>query len=124
MAHFAEIDDNNLVLRVIVIDNSVCQDSNGEESESLGAEFCHRLFGGHWIQTSYHGRIRKNYAGIGYTYDHELDAFVPPQPYSSWYLDKETCQWMPPQPYPGGDLIYFWNELMQNWEPADDEPQP
>jgi hypothetical protein len=78
MAHFAELDSNNVVLRVVVVDNKDTSDAAGVEKEYIGAAFCERLFGGNWKQTSYNGNFRKNYAGIGYTYDAELDEFVPP----------------------------------------------
>jgi hypothetical protein len=79
MAHFAEIGLNNTVLRVIVVSDDDCKDQYGNESEIIGAKFCHDLFGGVWLQTSYSGRIRKNYAGIGFTYDSKLDAFIAPE---------------------------------------------
>ena len=82
MAHFAELDANNVVLRVIVVGNKDTSDANGVEKEHIGAAFCERLFGGTWKQTSYNGNIRKNYAGIGYTYNPSIDAFVPPKPYA------------------------------------------
>ena len=87
MAHFAELDQTNIVLRVIVVPN---------EHEADGENWCNNLLGGSWKQTSYNATIRKNYAGIGYTYDSARDAFIPPQPHPSWTLDTETCQWAPP----------------------------
>jgi len=78
MAHFAEIDENNVVLRVIVVSNDDCKDENGNESEAVGAAFCNRLLGGVWKQTSYNANFRGVYAGIGYTYNAEFDVFVPP----------------------------------------------
>lgn len=105
MAHFAEIDQNNTVLRIIVVHDSL---------EANGAQWCHDTFGGTWVQTSYNGRIRKNFAGIGYTYDHARDAFVPPQPYPSWTLDEATCLWMPPVQMPT-DGLYQWDEAAQEW---------
>lgn len=93
MAHFAELDDNNIVTRVIVVSNDEILD-NGIESETKGIAFCQSLFGGNWIQTSYNGNFRKNYAGIDYTYDESLDAFIPPKPLTgNWILDLETCLW-------------------------------
>ena len=77
MAHFAELDDNNIVLRVIVVDNKDTLDESGQESESVGAAFCNNLLGGRWKQTSYNANFRLNYAGIGYRYDEEQDAFLP-----------------------------------------------
>lgn len=105
MAHFAELDKNNIVLRVIVVDNSVEHD---------GENWCHNLFGGRWKQTSYNNRIRKQYAGIGYTYDEKNDVFVAPQPFPSWTLDKNH-DWQPPVPYPAGDKMYFWSESKKKW---------
>lgn len=96
MAHFAQLDENNVVTQVIVVGNRDCADANGVEKESIGIAFCERLFGGNWKQTSYNGNIRKNYAGIGYTYDAARDAFIPPQPGAEWTLNEETCQWENP----------------------------
>ena len=117
MAHFAQLDENNLVTQVVVIDNADCQDSDGNESESVGITFCQSLFGDDttWKQTSYNNNIRKNYAGIGYTYDSTRDAFIPPQPYNSWTLDETTCQWEAPTPYPDDDNRYVWNEETTSW---------
>jgi len=98
MAHFAQLDENNVVTQVIVVGNRDCADANGVEKESIGIAFCERLFGGNWKQTSYNGNIRKNYAGIGYTYDAARDAFIPPQPGPEWTLDEDTCQWVNPNP--------------------------
>lgn len=115
MAHFAEIDENNVVLRVIVVGNSDITDENGIEQEQLGIEFCQRLLGGNWKQTSYNGNMRKNYAGIGYTYNPNLDAFVPPQPYSSWVLDANTARWNAPIPMPDDGKKYIWDENLVSW---------
>jgi len=101
MAHFAKL-ENNIVTNVIVVNNNELLD-NGIEKESKGIEFCQNLFGGTWIQTSYNGNIRKNYAGIGYIYDETLDAFIPPKPFDSWILNETTCQWKTPFPYPTDD---------------------
>ena len=120
MAHFAELDANNIVLRVIVVHNNELMD-NGQESEAKGIAFCRSLFGGNWKQTSYHANFRKNYAGVGYTYDATRDAFIPPQPYPSWVLNEETCQWEAPIPYPtdvGTPEVpkrYIWDESLVNW---------
>ena len=81
-------------MRVVVVSNDDCKDQYGAESEVVGARFCNKLFGGVWLQTSYNGNIRKNYAGIGYTYDSDLDAFIPPKPSDSAVLDKTTCTWI------------------------------
>ncbi len=114
MAHFAELDSNNVVLRVIVVDNKDTSDAAGVEKEYIGAAFCERLFGGTWKQTSYNGNFRKNYAGIGYTYDSVLDAFVPPKPYPSWTLDA-NARWKPPVAMPTDGKTYSWNEDNQQW---------
>jgi hypothetical protein len=118
MAHFAELDANNVVLRVIVIDNKDTADANGVEKEHIGAAFCERLFGGNWKQTSYNGSIRKHYAGIGYTYNSVRDAFIPPQPYPSWTLDDDA-NWQPPVAMPTDGGKYAWNETNQSWEAQD-----
>jgi hypothetical protein len=114
MAHFAEIGLNNTVIRVIVVHNNELLD-NGIESEAKGAEFCRTLFGGTWLQTSYNGNIRKNYAGVGFTYDSHRDAFIPPKPYPSWVLDEATCRWDAPVPYPTDGERYTWDEATQSW---------
>jgi hypothetical protein len=115
MAHFAKLDENNVVTQVIVVANSDTADASGVEKEYIGAAFCERLFGGTWKQTSYNGNIRKNYAGIGFTYDATIDAFVPPKPYPSWLLDTNTAQWQAPVPYPNDGKFYNWDEVSQTW---------
>jgi hypothetical protein len=117
MAHFAKLDENNVVTQVIVVHNNELMD-NGVESEDAGIVFCKRLFGAdtRWKQTSYNGNIRKNYAGIGYTYDAQRDAFIPAKPYPSWVLVEETCQWAAPVAMPTDDQSYLWNEELQSWE--------
>lgn len=115
MAHFAQLNENNIVIQVIVVHNSDCLDANGEESEAVGAGFCAKLFGGNWKQTSFNGNIRKNYAGIGYVYDRIRDAFIPPKPYNSWLLNEDTCRWDPPIPVPIDGNYYIWNESVVNW---------
>jgi hypothetical protein len=114
MAHYAQIDENNIVTQVIVIDNKDTADANGVEKEYIGAAFCERLFGGTWKQTSYNGNIRKNYAGIGYTYQADIDAFVPPKPFASWTLDA-NAQWQAPTAMPTDGKMYSWNEETQTW---------
>ena len=99
MAHFAKL-ENNVVTQVIVVSNQDILNEQGQESEEKGIAFCSNLLGGTWKQTSYNGNIRKNYAGIGYTYDEGRDAFIPPKPYNSWLLDENTCQWKAPVDYP------------------------
>lgn len=119
MAHFAELNENNEVIRVIVVANEECLDQNGNENESIGALFCHRLLGGRWMQTSYNGRIRRNYAGVGYFYDETRDAFIVPQPFPSWILDDETCSWKAPIPYPENGNLYYWDETSKEWIQVD-----
>lgn len=114
MAHFAEIDANNVVLRVIVVGNQDTADANGVEKEYIGAAFCERLLGGVWKQTSYNGNIRKNYAGIGYTYDTGRDAFIAPQPFPSWALDANAA-WQAPVPMPTDGKMYRWDEPTLSW---------
>ena len=97
MAHYAEIDENNIVLRVLVVnDEDTIDPETGEESESVGIAFCKEQWGGNWVQTSYNNNIRKRYAAIGYSYNTDLDAFVPPKPYESWVLNSETAEWESP----------------------------
>lgn len=143
MAHFAELDKDNKVIRVIVVDNincvnplvkkdfthSIVKNLSGSvlsvdkvgvkeevtwEPEEEGISYCEKLLGGRWVKTSYNGNIRKNYAGIGYIYDEKRDAFIPPQPYKSWVLNEETCQWEAPVKYPDKGF-YYWDEKNQNW---------
>lgn len=115
MAHFAKLDENNVVTQVIVVSNQDTSDALGVEKEHIGAAFCEKLFGGNWKQTSYNAKFRKNYAGIGYSYNEELDAFVPPKPYSSWILNEETAQWEPPAPMPNDGQMYHWDETNITW---------
>jgi hypothetical protein len=115
MAHFAEIDQNSTVLRVIVVENKDTSTPDGTEVESIGVAFCQRLFGGNWVKTSYNGNIRKNYAGIGFTYDSGRDAFIPPKPYASWVLNNNTAQWDAPTPMPTDDKKYSWDEATTSW---------
>lgn len=118
MAHFAQLDQNNLVTQVIVVANQECLDEHGVESETVGVSFCQSLFGGEWKQTSYNGSIRKNYAGIGYTYDSVRDAFIPPKPFASWVLNEDTCLWECPVAYPTDGKRYTWDEATTNWVEA------
>lgn len=115
MAHFAKLDENNVVTQVIVVANSDTADATGVEKEYIGAAFCERLFGGTWKQTSYNGNIRKNYAGIGYTYQADIDAFVPQKPYPSWILNNETALWQAPIPMPTDGKMYKWDEPTTSW---------
>lgn len=119
MAHFAKLDENNTVVQVIVVHNNELLDENGVEQESLGIAFCQNLFGPDttWKQTSYNNNLRVRYAGVGYTYNSTLDAFIPPKPYESWVLDNSTADWIEPLEYPiltqeqfNAGSFYFWNE--------------
>ena len=114
MAHFAKL-ENNVVTQVIVVSNQDILDEQGQESEEKGIAFCSNLLGGTWKQTSYNGKIRKNYAGIGYTYDEGRDAFIPPKPFNSWLLDETICQWKAPVDYPTDGKHYTWNEETTSW---------
>jgi len=116
MAYFAQI-ENNIVQQVISISNNDAPDPAPSNSEPLGQAFIANVLklGGTWKQTSYNGTFRKHYAGIGYTYDNVLDAFIPPQPYPSWILNQETCSWESPVPYPEDDNRYYWNEETGEW---------
>ena len=117
MAHFAHLNETNQVIRVSVVNNDVITDSDGNEQEQLGVDFLTQLNSGlGWYkQTSYNGSFRKNYAGVGFTYDSTRDAFIPPQPYNSWILNETTCKWQSPIPYPDDDKNYTWNEDIINW---------
>ena len=117
MAHFAKLDDNNVVLDVNVVNNDVIDNLPFPESEPIGIAFLTDWSEGYtnWKQTSYNANFRKNYAGINFTYDTTLDAFIPPQPYPSWVLDTSTCKWHAPIPYPNDGKIYFWNEAKLSW---------
>ena len=126
MASFAKIGLNNKVIEVLSVHNDVLKDADGVEQESIGLDFLTKLVGwAVWKQTSYntHGGVhrlggtplRKNYAGIGDTYDSTRDAFIPPQPFPSWTLDESTCQWEPPVAYPDDGKEYTWDEATTNW---------
>jgi len=106
MAHFAEIGLDNIVQRVIVVHDSL---------EAEGAQWCAANYGGRWVQTSYNARIRKHYAGQGFTYDEQRDAFIPPKPYPSWLLNESTCTWEAPIPMPMDGALYVWEEQAQAW---------
>jgi hypothetical protein len=109
MSHWAEIDENSIVQRVLVGDNN---DPNGDE----GYQWLLDNLGGTWIKTSYNGNIRKNYAGIGYSYDATRDAFIAPKPFNSWVLNEDTCQWEAPVAYPTDGVMYQWDEETTDWK--------
>ena len=126
MAHFVEIDDSNIVIKGVVLDDKDTQDESGNEVESIGVKYLSDGFGGIWKKTSYntHGGVhslggtpfRKNYAGIGFTYDAARDAFIEPKPFSSWTLNEETCQWDAPTAMPDDGKVYIWNEGTTSWD--------
>jgi len=107
MAHWAELDENNIVLRVTVGDNN---------DPDEGYQWLIDNLGGTWVKTSYNATIRKNFAAIGFTYDADRDAFIPPKLFASWILDEETCKWVAPKPYPTDNKDYVWNETKLKWE--------
>lgn len=117
MAHFAKLDENNIVLEVNVVSNDTINNLPFPDSEPVGIQFLTEWSGGYsnWKQTSYNASFRKNYAGIGYTYSAELDAFIPPKPFPSWLLNTNTCQWQAPIPYPNDGKLYTWDEATQSW---------
>ena len=117
MANFAKLNDKNVVIDVNAVANAVVDDLPFPESDPVGVAFLTEWSGGYtnWKQTSYNANFRKNLAGVGYTYDSVLDAFVPPKPYPSWLLNTNTCQWQAPIPYPTDGKIYYWNEETQQW---------
>jgi len=119
MAHFAKLDENNIVLLVCTVNNNVILDEQGIERESKGIDFLTGWSGGHrnWKQTSYNCSFRKNYAGIGDRYDPVLDAFISPSPYPSWNLNTQTCRYEPPVPFPSihENKRWGWDENIQNW---------
>ena len=117
MASFAKIGLNSKVMEVHSVHNNELKDSNGVEQEVNGIDFLTKLTGwAIWKQTSYSGSFRKNYAGIGYTYDEDRDAFIPKQPYQSWTLNETTCQWEAPSARPDDEKFYDWNEETTSWD--------
>jgi len=122
MAHFAKLDENNIVVEVLTVANEVLQ-VNGQESEQAGIDFLTELTGySNWVQTSYNNTFRFNYAGIGFSFDKNRNAFIPKQPYPSWILQESTCTWTAPIPYPTDGNDYQWFEEGKQWvqvnEPA------
>jgi hypothetical protein len=132
MASFAKLNSENIVTTVVSVVNEILKDSNGVEQENIGTEFLRTLYNepnANWKQTSYntHGNVhslggtpfRKNYAGIGYQYDSQRDAFIPIKPYNSWVLNETTCLWNSPIPLPSDASIdnkYSWNESTLSWD--------
>lgn len=130
MAHFAKLDENNIVINVEVVSNEVILDADSNEVEQLGVDFLNELYGTSDVykQTSYNGSIRKNYAGNGDTYDATRDAFIEPQPYPSWVLNEATCRYEAPIELPadavrnGGEIRYEWDEDAITWVVMADLP--
>ena len=120
MAHFAKLDSDNKVIHVSVVDNWNITDGSGNESEAIGVAYLKSIHGAdtNWKQTSYNGNIRKNYAGIGMTYDAGRDAFISPKPFPSWVLNETTCRYEAPTPMPTGDKVYTWDEATTSWKEA------
>jgi hypothetical protein len=127
MAHFALIDENNKVINVAVISNAKLVGlPQPIPQEIINNRAFLRGVSGVWVQTSYSGEFRKNFAGIGFTYDEQRDAFISPKPFNSWVLNEATCRWESPVPYPNDGQDYHWNEQTKNWilinyEPKQDE---
>ena len=127
MASFAKLGLNNKVIEVLSVHNNELLDSNGVEQEVNGIDFLTKLTGWSiWVQTSYNNNIRKNHAGIGYTYDEDRDAFIPKKPYNSWILNEDTCLWEAPVIKPeltqeqiDNESYYSWNELTTSWDLVD-----
>jgi hypothetical protein len=130
MAHFAKLDDNNIVIDCVKVANEVIANGDGTESEEKGKTFLKELYkepNSVWVQASYNRNIRKNFPGLGHIYDATRDAFIEPKPYPSWSLDENTCQWKAPVEYPADDIkrgitleqgakVYYWKEDIQNWD--------
>ena len=125
MAHFAELDENDIVLRVVVVANETIT-VDGVEDEAVGVAFCQSLFGPdtRWAQTSYNGNMRVRYAGIGYWFDRQNDVFITPKPYESWTLDPVSYAWVAPVPRPDGDAMYRWDEASLSWIEIPLSPPP
>lgn len=117
MAHFAKLNETNVVTQVVVVSNDDLGNLAFPESEPVGQNLLNIFYSDNsvWRQTSYNGNFRKNYAGIGYFFDERRNAFVAPQPFIGWLLDEETCQWHPPVPYPNDGNLYIWDEATQSW---------
>ena len=128
MAHFAKLSLGSKVISVHSLHNDVLKDANGVEQEALGIDFLNNLHKTNdvWKQTSYNTQggvhkldgtpFRKNYAGIGFTYDEDRDAFIPPQPFNSWTLNEDTCLWEAPSAKPDDGKEYLWNEETTSWD--------
>ena len=120
MAHFAKIGLNNKVINVVTVNNNELLDADGVEQEVLGCQFLQGITGwAVWKQTSYNANFRKHFAGVGYTYDEDRDAFIAPKPFASWILNEETCNWEAPVAKPNDENKYKWSEENQQWEVVD-----
>jgi hypothetical protein len=118
MAHFAKLDENNIVTEVVVVNNDILLEVDGTESENKGKVFLNSVFGtSNWVKTSYNANFRKQFAGVGCTYDFDNNVFISPKPFESWTLD-ENFNWQPPVNIPSdfNGINYLWNEKNQNWE--------
>jgi hypothetical protein len=117
MAHFAQLDESNKVIQVIVVSNDAIDNLPFPDSELVGVEFCKLLYGQDtvWKQTSYNKNFRVHFAGIGYSYDENYDAFIPWQPYLGWILNTDTFMWLPPVPMPDDGKRYRWDEATLSW---------
>jgi len=121
MAHYAWLDENNIVVQVTVgVDEDVTQQGIGGSSEAWET-FYSQATGHNIKRTSYNNNIRKNYAGIGFTYDAARDAFIAPKPHNSWVLDEATCRWQAPTPYPTDGKRYYWSEDDLSWREITNE---
>ena len=117
MAHFAKLGVGNIVEQIIVVSNDIAT------TEQAGEDFINKLYNTRdvWKQTSYNGNIRKNFAGLGFHYDQQRDAFIPPKPYNSWLLNEDTCQWQSPVSCPKDNNRYRWNEQNLSWDLIEDK---
>ena len=121
MAHFAKLGVGNVIEKIVVLDNSIITDNNGNEVEKLGVDYLNKIYNTRdtWKQYSYNKNFRVNAAVIGGTYDQQRDAFIPPKPYNSWLLNETTLLWDPPIPYPNDGQYYIWNEQTVSWKKID-----
>jgi len=122
MGHFVKLDENSIVIQGVVVNNAVFDDLPFPESEPIGVKFLQDLYNDNavWKQTSYNNNFRVRFAGLGYTYDTTLDAFIRPKPYPSWLLNITTTEWVAPVPLPTDGKPYTWNESTQSWDPMNE----